>query len=273
MGFSGGIKSGGGLFYGDGTLRPFTFSAIAPGADSAGDWAYVVLAFQPDGSDKVNTKHLFLGGVDRYEFEEGGTTAQGLNKDGEASNLTSIGAKTPVGRFFQTLVENGGDVNIESVLPDLEAGEPLNFDGLDGARVRLGEETDVKGTATKGQILGKDGISRDRKNVIVEAVYALAGVKAAVKSVKGAKANVNTTRDAADAIVLGAIANAQKADKKNKTGEIPASKLKMAALNGGLDRGIRDAVIALVKSEEYLTDAAEREVFTYDADGETVAAA
>ncbi len=278
MGFSGGIKSGGGLFYGDGTLHPFTFSAVAPGADSAGDWAFVVLAFQPDGSEEIYTKHLFLGGVDRYEFEEGGTTAQGV-RDGQKTDLTSIGAKIPSGRFFQTLVETGVDVNVESVLPDLEAGEPLNFDGLAGARVRLGDEVDVKGTASKGQVLGKDGVKRDRKNVIVEAVYSIGGAKkSAVKGGKPAagkniaKANTDA-RDKADAIVLQLIADAQKADKKNKTGEIPVSKFKMAALRTLAKDGDKDAVIKMLGTEEYRADAAERGVFTYDADGETVATA
>ncbi len=282
MGFSGGIKSGGGgLFYGDGTLEQFTFSAIAPGSDTAGDWAYGVLAFRPDGSDKVNTKHLFLGGVDRYDFEEGGTTAQGV-KDGQPTDQTSIGAKTPMGRFFQTLVENGETVGVESVLPDLEAGEPLNFDGLTGARVRLGEETDVKGTASKGQIVGKDGVSRDRKNVIVETVYSVGEAQAPVKGAKGGKpvagkapkANANAARDKADAIVLQLIAEAQKADKKNKTGEIPVSKFKMAALRATYEKGVEKAVVtALLADEDYLADAAAREVFSYDAEGETVATA
>ena len=133
---------------------------------------------------------------------------------------------------------------------------------------------------------GKDGIKRDRKNAIVEAVYALAGAKPAAgkkalagKAGKpGAKTVVwgNLVQDAADAIVLEAIAAAQKADKKNKTGEIPASKLKMAALRAPAlagDKALKDAVIKLVGSDEYLNGATERGVFAYDADGETVAAA
>jgi hypothetical protein len=279
MSFSGGIK-GGGLFTGDGTLHPFTFSAIAPGDKKAGQWAYIVLAFQADGKDKVDTQHLFLGGVDRYQFEEGGTTAKGLLKDGSEAPVTTIGKSTPAGRFFSTLVKAGTAVDIESVLPDLTAGEPLNFDGLVGARVSLGQEVDVKGTAEKGQKTGSDGVKRDRTNTIVEAVYAVGekpAAKGASKSASrtngsGKSANVNAARDKADAIVLGLIADAQKADKKNKTGETPVSKFKMAALRALAKDADKEAVTELLADDGYRNDAMERGVFGYDSDAETVSA-
>lgn len=279
MGFAGGLKGGGGLFNGDGTLRPFTFSAIAPGDKKKGEWAYIVLAFQADGKEKVDTQHLFLGGVDQYQFEEGGDTAQSLTKDGEEAEKSTIGKKTPAGRFFATLyaAAEAAGLDPDSFLPDLEGGDPLNFDGIDGLRVTLGQEKDEKGTAKRGQRVGSDGNSYDRTNTIVEAV--LGEPEAAGKSTKGAKGakggkkDDTAARDKADAIVLQLIADAQKADKKNKTGETPVSKFKMAALRQLAKDSDKDAVIKLLGSEEYRTDAAERDVFNYDEDAETVSAA
>lgn len=278
MGFSGGLKGGGGLFNGDGTLRPFTFSAIAPGDKKAGKWAYIVLAFQADGKEKVDTQHLFLGGVDRYEFEEGGDTAKSLNKDGEESEKSTIGKKTPAGRFFATLVDaaEAAEVDPDSILPDLEGGDPLNFDGIDGLRVTLSQEKDEKGTKEKGQRTGSDGNKYDRTNTIVEAVLgepdaksATKGGKSTGKSAKAGKDD-NAVRDKADSVVTQLIAESLKANKKGG-GEVPVSKFKMAALRAFGKDSDQKAIIALLGSETYRTDGAEREVFSYDADGETVA--
>lgn len=283
MGFRSGLK-GGGLFNGDGTLRQFVFSAIAPGQKKAGDWAYIVLAFQPDGSDKVNTQHLFLGGADQYEFEEGGDTAKSLTKDGSDAAKSTIGKKTSSGLFFKSLYEAGdkAGIDFDTVLPDVDAGEPLNFDGINGLRVSLSQEVDVKATKELGKRKGSDGNEYDRTNTVVEAVYELASetkqpaAKGAAKGgAKGkAKAEDNTARDAADAVVLQLIADAKKADKKNKTGETPVSKFKMAVLRSAdIDKSIKDAVTKLLADEGYRNDAVEREVFSYDSEGETVAEA
>lgn len=288
MGFRSSLK-GGGLFTGDGTLRQFVFSAIAPGSKKKGDWAYVVLAFQPDGSDKVNTQHLFLGGVKQYQFEEGGTEAVSIDeKTGEPLAKSRVGKKTPTGLFLRTLYEAGdkAGVDFDTVLPDTDAGEALDFSGLNGVRVALAQEVDVKATADLGKRQGSDGNEYDRTNTIVDAVYELpiAGKSAAKGGAakagakgggKGSKAEDTTVRDAADAVVLQLIADAQKADKKNKTGETPTSKFKMAVLrNADIDKSIKNDVTKLLGDEAYLVDASqERAVFSYDADGETVAAA
>jgi hypothetical protein len=283
MGFGGGLKGGGGLFNGDGTLRGFTFTAIEPKGKKPGLWAYIVLSFQKDGKEAVDTQHLFLGGVDQYSFEEGGDTAVSV-KDGEEQEKSIIGKKTPAGRFFQTLWEVGQEQDIDNMLPDLENGDPLNFDGIDGLRVTLAQEKDEKGTSKRGQRLGTDGNKYDRTNTIVEAVLGVPNAKAATKGTKpaagkGAKADDTAVAahcrhsDKADAIVAGLIAEAKKADKKNKTGETSVSKFKMAALRALAKDSDKDAVQKLLASEDYRTNAAEREIFSYDADGETVSEA
>lgn len=281
MGFRSALK-GGGLFTGDGTLGQFVFSAIAPGDKKAGKWAYIVLAFKADGKEKEDTQHLFLGGADQYQFEEGGTEAISLNdKTGEAAPKSRIGKKTPAGLFFRTLYQaaDAADVDLDTVLPDIDAGEALDFSALNGARVSLGQEIDVKATADIGKRKGSDGNEYDRTNTIVESFYSLdedaEPAKPAAKGAKGAKASKNDSaaRDKADAIVGQLILDAMKADKKNKTGETPISKFKMAALRTLGKDSDKDAVQALLKSEDYLNDAVERGAFSYDADSETVAVA
>jgi hypothetical protein len=275
MSFGGGLKGGGGLFNGDGTLRQFVFSAIAPGDKKPGQYAYIVLAFQADGKDKVDTQHLFLGGADQYEFEEGGDTAQSLNKDGDAAAKSTIGKKTPSGRFFGTLWDLVKDTENESILPDLDAGEPLNFNGINGLRVTLAQEKDERGTAKRGQRVGSDGNSYDRTNTIVEAVLGGPAAKGMSKSASrsnGSGKTANAARDKADAVVASLIADSLKANKKGG-GEVPVSKFKMAALRTLAKDADKDTVIKMLGDEAYRADAAERGVFNYDSDAETVASA
>ena len=276
MGFKG--KSGGGFWNGvDGKLVSFKFTNVGPGeGTNAGDWLYLVPSFLADGAEAETTQHLFFGGVDRYSVSKDGKTAQGITADGEPSEVTSYGAKTPAGRFLDTLVEKGSELGIEALLPDLDGGDPINLEAIEDVRVRIVQEKDEAGTAKRGQRVAANGNKYDRTNSIIAAVYELPGGKKAAKGgkpAKGAKADVNATRDKADTIVLQLIADSQKADKKNKTGETPVSKFKMAALRALGKDADKDAVIKLLGTEEYRTDAAEREVFAYDEAGETVAAA
>ncbi len=280
MGFKG--KAGGGFWNNvTGKLTGFEFTNVGPGdGASATDWVYLVPTFQADGAsdDAATTQHLFLGGQDRYSISKDGQTIQSVNEDGSDAETTTYGAKTPAGRFLDTLVENGTELGIEALLPDLDAGEPINLGPLEGIRVRLTQEKDEAGTKKRGQrVDAKTGQKYDRTNSIVDAVYELPGAKKSAKPAagrpvtKGAKADTNETRDKADAVVVQLIADAIKADKK--TGETPVSKFKMAALRTLAKDGDKDAVIKLLGDEAYRVDAAERGVFVYDADGETVATA
>jgi hypothetical protein len=279
MGFRSALK-GGGLFTGDGTLGQFVFSAIAPGAKKAGEWAYVVLAFKADGKEKEDTQHLFLGGVKQYEFEEGGTEAFSIDeKTGERKTKSRIGKNTGAGKFFRSLVTaaDAAGVNIDSVLPDIDAGEALDFSALNGARVGLAQDVDEKATKDLGKKTGSDGVERDRTNTVVETVYELGegNAKPAAKGAAKGKAKVEdtTVRDAADEFVQGQIAAAQKADKKNKRGEVATSTFKMAVLRSNIDKSIKDDVQKMLKDEAYYADAVERGVFAYDSDDETVSEA
>jgi hypothetical protein len=282
MGFKG--KAGGGFWNGvTGKLTGFEFTNVGPGdSGDKTDWVYLVPTFLADGADedKATTQHLFLGGQDRYSISKDGQTIQSVNEDGSDAEVTTYGAKTPAGRFLDTMVEAGTELGIEALLPDLDAGEPINLGPLEGIRVRLAQEKDEAGTKKRGQRVAANGNKYDRTNSIVDAVYELpAGKGKAVNKssgtrvIKGAKADVNAARDKADAVVVQLIADAIKADKKNKTGETPVSKFKMAALRSLAKDGDKDVVIKLLGDEAYRADAAERGVFVYDEAGETVASA
>lgn len=274
MGFRGGLKSGGGFWNNvDGKLTNFVFTDVPPGDDAeAGEWLYLVPSFQADGSEDETTQHLFFGAVERYSVSKDGKTVTSLNEDGSDAEVTTIGAKTPAGRFLDSLVTQGEEKGIEAILPDLEGGDPLNLDALEGTRVRLVQEKDEAGTKKRGQRTDpKTGKKYDRTVTVVAAVYDLPGAKtggkAGTKGAKG-KGGDEAIRDKADKVVTDLIAAST--DKKNKTGETPVSKFKIAALKAYAKDADKDAVIKLLGTEEYRLDAAERGVFAYDAEGETV---
>ncbi len=74
--------------------------------------------------------------------------------------------------------------------------------------------------------------------------------------------------------MLSQIEGAQKADRKNKNGEVATSSFKMALLRSkDVEKSIKDDVSKMLRDEAFYADAAERGVFTYDAEGETVATA
>jgi hypothetical protein len=74
-------------------------------------------------------------------------------------------------------------------------------------------------------------------------------------------------RDAADTIVTAML----------NGGELPVSKIqakaKMTVLRSDIDKTIKDAVSKMIGDVAYIADAAERGVFAYDGDAETVSAA
>lgn len=276
MGFRGGLKSGGGFWNNvDGTITGYEFTTTPPGAGKAkatDEWIYFVPNVRIDGAEADTNQHLFLGASERYEISDDGLTLTSLE-----GNVTTIGAKTPAGKFLDSLIEHGFP---ESNLPDLEGGEPLNLEAIIGTRVRLAQIKDAEGTAKRGKRKdAKTGKEYDRTDSVVSDVLELpkAGKQAAAgkaapaaKGVKNGKPN-GLDRELlmkADKVVLDLIEAA--VDKKNKTGEIPVSKLSVGTLRLLSGDSDKEAVRKLVNSEEYRAAAAARGAFKYDADAETV---
>lgn len=277
MGFRGGLKQGGGFWNNvDGTITGYEFTTTPPGAGkgkkATDEWIYFVPSVRVDGAEEDTNQHLFLGASERYEISDDGQTLTSIE-----GSVTSIGARTPAGKFLDSLIEHGFP---ESNLPDLEGGEPLNLEAIIGTRVRLQQIKDVEGTAKRGKRKdAKTGKEYDRTDSVVSQVYDLpkAGKQAsagkpavATKGVKNGKPN-GLDRELlakADKVVLDLIEAA--VDKKNKTGEIPISKLSVGTLRLLSGDSDKEAVRKLVNSEEYRVAASARGAFQYDSEAETV---
>lgn len=276
MGFSAGSKKGGGFWNNVNVkITEYEFSPKGPGEKKAGDWVYLVPTVREDGKDKDTNQHLFLGGVKNYEISKDGQSVTSIDENsGEALEMTTYGAKTPAGRFLDTLLENGFP---EDELPDLGAGEALNLEAIVGYRIRLVQEVDVEGTKKRGQRVDeKTGKKYDRTNTVVAAVYGNddapakgTGAKTAVKGPKGIKADkgadalAKQTDDAVIAVIEGNVT------KANKTGATPVAKLSMGVFR--IVKGDnKDAVRKLVNSDDYVAEAVARGAFKYDEENEAV---
>src|SRR5690349_12711937 len=148
MGIRGAIKQGGGFWNNvDGELKGVIFTNVPPGQDAeASEWAYMVPSIHIDGAEAPTTQHLFMGAAERHEFEDGGTEITGAN----GASFT-VGANTPAGRFINSLLDANPEVDIEGALPDIEAGDALDFSGIAGTRLRLKQEVDAEGTRKQGK--------------------------------------------------------------------------------------------------------------------------
>jgi hypothetical protein len=267
MGFRGALKQGGGFWNNvDGTVKDYSFTTVGPGkSGEESEWVYFVPAVQVDGADAASTQHLFLGGADRYEISDDGHTITAA----DGGNVT-IGANTPTGKFLDSLIEAGFP---ESNLPDLEAGEALNLEGMIGTRIRLKQQKDEEGTKKRGKRIDpKTKKEYDRTETVVSNVYSLPGGAAKAASKGGPKlvAGTNEVRDKADEAIIALCQAAAKADKKNATGRIPTSKLSVGVLKQLAGDKLKDAVRKMVNDEAYLTGGTERGMFVFDETESTV---
>lgn len=279
MGIRGAVKSGGGFWNNvDGVFASYEFTTTPPGEQKKGkkgadEWVYFVPSVQIDGADDETSQHLFVGGVERYTISDDG---QELS-DADGGNV-SIGATTPAGKFLISVLD--AEPELEGEFPDVEGGEPLNFNALVGRRIRLKQEVDVEGTKKRGKrkVVTKGGktVEYDRTDTIVIAVYpadakagkggkATAG-KPAGKS--GGKEKADPIRDKADKAVLDLMEAA--VTKKNPNGTIPTSSLSVGVLKALSSDSDKSKVRTLVLDDAYVTGAAERGIFQYDEKEEEV---
>ncbi len=261
MGFRDSIrkKGGGGFLKGDATLVSYEFTRRAPGADKDGTYIHWVPSFLMDGSENPVSRHMFLGGED-YTISEDG---QEVTSD---SDSVRVGATA--GRFLETLLEasDKAGADIESELPDLSAGEPLNLSGLVGKRFRLGSEIDEQAEKKAGlKPRFKDGKKvldpktgkqiMDRRTItVVEAVLGTSngngngnGHKAIAAGKKGIKVDIS---DEAEAILKDIVENqevsiknlalfvAKKLLKLSTTDKPKAEALKAKMLNTEFHEGL-----------------------------------
>jgi hypothetical protein len=222
MSFKAGIKTGGGFWNGvDGVLQGYEFTNIGPSKDGKGDateWVYLVPKMLVDGAKVITTQHLFMGALDRYAISDDGQTVTSSD-----DRPATVGGTTPAGRFLTTLIDC--EPKAESLLPDLEAGEPINLSGIVGTRLRLEQEKDEKGTQKRGKRLDAAGKpTYDRTNTIVTRVYALPNGAASRQTASTSKQNGQTTIDEiAAAAIIAALTKA-----KDQT--LPKAKLMVPVL-------------------------------------------
>lgn len=138
---------------------------------------WVEISAKADGSDKIESTHLFAGGADKFVISEDGTSLT-PSEDG-----ASLWGSTAFDNFYISYVDNKGS--------DPEPGEDgtLNFGHIVGARVRFVQVKDEaamkraaenfkknKGNAKKifnelGQKKGNDGKYYDIRTLQVSQVY------------------------------------------------------------------------------------------------------
>ena len=285
MGFSKNIRASGGFLNNvDGTFVSYEFTRVPPKQRKESEWVYLVPSIRVDGSEEEVTQHLFMGGAERYEISKDGLSLTMVDE-----TPVTIGAKTPAGRFLGSLIEKGFP---ESSLPDLEAGEALNLEAVNGTRLRFVQEKDPEGTEKAGKRKDKKtGKEYDRTNTLVAAVLALPGEE---KRGKGSTRPTLTARRAAGATATTS-RSSKAAGKPNgkmqeadlteeadtvlleilgdKDGEIKRKSLSIEITKRRMKDPNRDAIRELVYSEAYLTDAVERGVIEFDQKTQTVTAA
>lgn len=166
MGFRGAIKKGGGFLNNvDGVQKSYEFTARFKGEKKDGEWLYFVPVIHTDGADEPVDQHMFIGAADRYEVSK-----DGLELTMADGSPVTFGFTTPFGRFMDSLIEKGFP---EDELPDIEGGDPLNLEALNGRRFRYKQEVDEKGTEKFGKRVvgtGKNKKEYSRTNTVIDAV-------------------------------------------------------------------------------------------------------
>ena len=254
MGFQSGLKvGGGGLFVGDGVITDYQFTKIGVNEKSPGKYAYLVIEFRKDGSEKPFTKHLIMGQASEYT----------ISKDGQSLGTgEAIGAKA--GLFISTLLKADFP---ENRLPDTDAGEPVNLVGVIGTRVRLGEQRDDYTTEKKGQreYVNKQGktVKTDWMDSIVEKVLALSTISATVTSSKPNGKIVETNiADLAQETLVTILQKNVNAMGKPMPLDRERLRMKVFGEFGAKhpQRAARDAVVAFLQDDENICTLAANEV-------------
>lgn len=245
MGFRSAIKKGGGFLNNvDGELKGYEFTKRFKGETKDGEWVYFVPSIHTDGADEPIDQHQFVGASERYEISDDG---QELTMVDESP--VTFGFTTPFGRFMDSLLNAAekANRNIESELPDLEAGEPLTLAVIVGDRFRFKQEVDEEGNKKFGKRVvgtGKNKREYDRTNTVIDAIL---GGKSASKgstktSGKKSKASDEDTLKEEAADVLKDVLSKGPVNRKNLS--LPVTKALMKNSN-------KDALKKIVLDEDW----------------------
>lgn len=272
MGFLKGFSKGGGFLNNvDGVIESYEFTDKGPKEKRSGEWVYFVPSILVDGSEEAVTQHMFAGAAENFEIRDDGLTLT-------PNEGTRFSLNTPMGLFLGSLVEKGFP---ESDLPDLEAGEPLNLEAINGTRVRFVQQVNEKSTAKAGKRKDKKtGKEYDRTDTVVAAVYLDApkevkkGTKATTTAAKGTKAASKPNgrikeeepdlTETADELILEILGDKEKIARKALSIETTKRRMK---------HPYRDPLRELISSDDYLEGAVERGVIEFNQKTQVITAA
>ena len=282
MSYADKAKSSGGST--EGVITDYTFTDVFPFGESndKDDNIYLLLEVTPDGADEPNKRSLYLGSGQFLRIEDDGKSLVSSDDDGSPR----LYEKGEVFKFIESLEAAGFPA--ESRFPDIAEEKKINFEGMvDYGRVRIVNEIDEAATKEFGKRKVKKGKHKgkefNRTFTKVTKFWAPgeepASAGTSAKSTKTNKVNTKKTvvEDADEDETPDAISN-KIADRvitailgtaKNntiKTVDIALAVTRYASNKANkVDEDTRDVLRKQLASKDWLTDAAERDVVSYDA--------
>lgn len=235
------LQGGGGgiLNNSDITWKGSEFSTEPAFATEKEGYVYLNVTLREDRRESDSVQSFFMGGVDRYAIGNGGKSLSMV--DGTPFRF---GKDTGGYKLLASLVESKPE--IEAYISDVDSGEPLNLQGLNGARLHVTQERDEKATKANGQRVDrKTGRKFDRTNTVVTAVLALPAAKPATKGNGQAAAVSADIADEAVSTMFEAI--------KQNNGQIEQSMLQVAIYTAaGLNNPNKSAIYQYIKKNSPL---------------------
>jgi hypothetical protein len=281
MGYLDKVKgSGSSAVEGEVTGYEFTagFPLVDPDDRQDTDNIFLALKLLPEGADEEVTRPLYLGSGAYLVIEEDGQVLR-AGEDGEVNeeNTPRLYEKGEVYKFIASLADAGFPV--DSRFPDPEESKSIDFRGLIGTRLRIVNETDEEATkefgkrkVTKGKHKGKEF---NRTWTKVSKVLTLPSDDAKKGKALSSKPDTKGKKATAKDDDEDAGVDTKTADKfikeviKAEGGKIAREKLTLAITRlltkKKMDLNENADLRKFLTSEEYLVDAAEREVINFDA--------
>lgn len=208
----------------DGEIVDYEFTDKFKGEKKGGEWVYFVPQIKVDGADDAIDQHLFVGGVENYEISDDGKSLTMVD-----GSPVTFGSKVPFGRLMDSLFDSAekADVDLESELPNLEDGEPLNVEPLIGRRFRFGQEVDEKANEKFGKRKGTGKNAKkeyDRTNTVITAILGEKGKGGSAKPAAGKKGKGKDATDEAADVLKDILA---KGEVNRKNLSLPVTKALM----------------------------------------------
>lgn len=217
------------------------------------------LTFQEDGASDSVTTHLLIGDADREDY--GDISDDGLSME----DPKELGLRdSEAGVFVTSLCDS-------ALFPeDRFDADPkvINLAPMIGTRMRVVQEKNADKTKRQGQRKGKDGKLYDQQDLKVAEVYSVTPIKAGTKS-KAVPAAEIDVQAAADEVIAAIVEKAGGKLGRDQLGaKLQVSKAKFKQFNGEWP-----TVAKMVLSVDYLVDAAERDIISYNAKTQTLTSA